>query len=107
MTKQLMPVRVRGTIYPSAAHVARYFNIRRSAVYRAVSAGKADSIGLGPTNTQGRKFHFRDQNWPSYAAASRALGMNRCYVGQAMNGTPHERELLFAHLDKAFPEGAK
>lgn len=109
MTRQLMPVLVRGTLYPSAQHCADALGVKRETVYSALQRDAADTIGLGPqTPGRGVPFRYRDLHWPSACAASLALGMHRHYIAKALRtGGFNAQHNLTTRLEAYYKETLK
>lgn len=73
------PVSIRGQVFESCAHAAAHFGRSPSTVRSLVARGRADHLATrtGPKGTppHNRKaFRVGPHEWPSIAAAARALG---------------------------------
>jgi hypothetical protein len=99
MPKELMPVRVRGVTYHSAQACADAIGVTRKTVYRNLSRGTPDMIGLKYAKGRATPFTYRMLSWPSKSDASRAMGLERGYVCKGTTGSRRLRELLHAQLD--------
>jgi hypothetical protein len=94
-----MPVRVRGVTYHSAQACADAIGVTRKTVYRNLSRGTPDMIGLKYAKGRATPFTYRMLSWPSKSDASRALGLERGYVCKGTTGSRRLRQLLHDQLD--------
>jgi hypothetical protein len=99
MPRELMPVRVRGVTYHSAQACADAIGVTRKTVYRNLSRGTPDMIGLKYAKGRATPFTYRMLSWPSKSDASRALGLERGYVCKGTTGSRRLRQLLHDQLD--------
>ncbi len=97
----MMRVMVRGVIYESVAECAKALGVKKIAVYSSMSRGRLDTLGLGRgrvmgENTRakirGKPVKIGNREWPSMAALSRWLGMEKQYVATA------KREGRYEHV---------
>lgn len=90
--RPIMPVEVRGKVYPSARAAAAALGVSVASVYCAISRGNIDRLGLGPDYskkvTKGgrapKRIVVAGQEFPSIAALARALGRGRRAVGASL-----------------------
>jgi hypothetical protein len=94
-----MPVRIRGTDYPSAAAAARALGVSVSTVRVAIQLGRPDRVGLrskAPNPMFCKPVVIAGLRFPSMAEASRALGFASAYVSHVLRrGSARQREKLF------------
>jgi hypothetical protein len=88
-----MKVTVRGVTFPTAEACAAHFKITVSTVYRQVSTGRADRIGLGKgkgnrgrVTGRGKVLKIGPFTFPSLQSASLFLGYSKGYVAMALKG---------------------
>lgn len=82
-----MRVTIRGVTYPTVRAAADAFGVSSSYVYKAVTEGRQDSIGIGIGNWRKPRNRFDGNRvvlfgvgFPSMTAASLALGFKDHYV---------------------------
>lgn len=95
--KNRMPVKIRGTLYPSVSDAAQAIGCSPMAIYTALSRGRLDTVGFGMgwrprekcNGAQGKQITLGGVTFPSMRAASLALGFREAYVAEAMQyGSP-------------------
>ncbi|MDK3016529.1 hypothetical protein [Pseudodonghicola flavimaris] len=87
-----MRVEVRGKIYDSVPECAKALGVAPATVYCAVTRRTTDTLGLGKGNRTSRRggrppkrVKIGEVEFPSMAAASRALGFNQRHVQHVLS----------------------
>lgn len=81
-----VPVRIRGTVYPSMKAAARALRASTITIDRALDEGWIDEVGL-PHRRGGRPCNpcvYRGNRYPSQHAAAKACGVTQSAVSQAL-----------------------
>lgn len=86
-----MRVRIRGVTYETVREAAQAHGFSESYIYRLMTEGRQDSIGIGMGNWRkprdrydGNKIVLHGVEFPSMTAASLALGFREHYIRGAL-----------------------
>lgn len=98
MTRERMPVVVRGKVYPNAAVAAKALKVAESSVFCAIMRGNVDRLGLGidykKRVTKGgkcREITIAGKKFESMAALAKAIGRPAKSVRFSLNAGPAAR----------------
>lgn len=106
-----VPVRIRGTVYPSMSIAAAALNVSPSTISRQLARqGSADGAGLGgqaprrrviPDNAQRCQIHGRE--FPSIRQAARQIGVNYSHLYRQLQSglTPRYSQYLLSKMMQA------
>lgn len=106
-----VPVRIRGTVYPSMSIAAAALNVGPSTISRQLARqGLADGAGLGgqaprrrvtPANSQRCQIHGRE--FASIHAAAREIGVNYSHLYRQLKAglSPRYSQYLLSKMMKA------
>lgn len=78
-------IEIRGTVFPTLAAAAQHFGVQSQTVYKAMLAGRLDTLGSHYTGVEPCPVRIRDKTFTSAKEAALAFGVNTNSIRTALH----------------------